>query len=81
MEENIKPVIRMEFTKISPEVSEITTRIEKWKGNLSQLFSKYYNIFFGYRHRRDQQLNTIPLKPLTVSLVKRPAAQYKNYFK
>lgn len=81
MEENINPVNLMDFTKISPEVSEIGTRLKRWKENMSFLFSKYYGTLFGYSQRPGNGINSVTVKPLSVSLVKRPMIQHKNYFK
>jgi len=80
MEKQIKPVIRKDFTKISPEVSEIGTRTKRWRRNISFIFTNYYNVLFGYRHNR-HITDQLTLKPVTVSLVKKPVAQLKNLLK
>jgi len=80
MEKHIKPVIHMDFTKISPEVSEIGTRIKRWRKHINIQFAKYYNVFFGYRHNR-HIVDQLTLKPVTVSLVKKPVVQLKNLTK
>lgn len=77
MDKHIKPVIRMDFTKNSLDVSEIRARIKRGGRNIGFTFSKYYNMFFGYRHKR-HLVDQMTLKPVTVSLVKKPVVQFKN---
>lgn len=77
MDKHIKPVIRMDFTKISIEFTEVRARIKRGGRNIGFTFSKYYNMFFGYRHK-SHLVDHMTLKPITVSLVKQPVVKLKN---
>ena len=72
MKENIKEGSLTDFTKVSPEDFNRTTRLKRWMFRLNYSFNNYYRLLFGYQRGPGVGEPYIALKPLTVSLTKTP---------